>query len=135
MELKELCGKHILQGVDRYQFEREVYWGGTETVNAIRFRLDGITYLAVEDPSDGYRSYCEELIAVDDLPRYMIPDTEVVCSMMPDDVGIWSESKDILVITDAMTGLSVLEVGTGNVGDWYPYCHFEYHPENLMCNQ
>lgn len=44
------------------------------------------------------------------------------------------ESNDILVLTDSLTGEVVLEVGTGNYDDWYPYCHFEYHPEGMACN-
>ena len=124
-QLKDLCGKHILQGIE---------WQSVENneLNAIAFKLDGIVYLAIEDEADGWRSYCKELKTSNKDVRFHIPDTEVMCSMMK---NTFSETNDVLVITDINTGKIVLEVGTKNCDDYYPYCHFEYHPENLVWNK
>jgi hypothetical protein len=53
-ELKDFVGKHILSGIEFSTMIRKDYWGEDESVNYIKFTLDGITYLAVEDPDDGY---------------------------------------------------------------------------------
>ena len=133
MELKDLCGQHVLQGVDYgIKYTRDSRYGGTEEVTGILFRMDGVSYLAIEDPDDGYRSRCEELVVVKEIPKIKLPDVPVVCSMMEDN---HFERNDVLVVRDSQTGEVVLEVGTKNWDDWYPYCHFEYHPENLACNQ
>lgn len=122
-ELKELCGKHILQGVE---------WRHEENKNAVAFKLDGIVYLAIENEADGWRSYCEELKISNKDVHFHIPDTDVMCNMME---NTFSELNNVLVITDINTGKVILEVGTKNYDDYYPYCHFEYHPENLVWNQ
>lgn len=122
-KLKELCGKHILQGVELMSIESK---------NAVAFKLDGIVYLAIENEADGWRSYCEELRISNKDVRFHIPDTDVMCSMMK---NTFSELNNVLIITDINTGKIVLEVGTKNCDDYYPYCHFEYHPENLIWNQ
>jgi hypothetical protein len=36
--------------------------------------------------------------------------------------------------TDVVTGKVVLEVGTDNTEDYYPYCVMNWSPENLACN-
>lgn len=133
MELKDLCGQHVLQGVDyNITYTRETWDGSAEDVTGVLFRLDGVSYLAIEDPDDGWRSRCEELVVVETIPRHTIPDAQVVCSMMEDSL---LERNDVLVVRDSQTGEIVLEVGTMNWDDWYPYCHFEYRPENLACNK
>ena len=136
LQLKDLCGAHKLQGVEQKQVLRKAVedWEEDEMRDGVAVRLDGITYLAVCDPRDGWRSCCEDLEIIEDVPRYRIPDIPVIGTMRPQDR--WSRgTDDILMLIDAATGKSVLEIGTGNTGDWYPYWHFEYHPENLACNQ
>ncbi len=46
-------GRHMLSGVGHATIE--TVW--KEKVDADLFRIDGVTYAAYEDPSDGYRSY------------------------------------------------------------------------------
>lgn len=135
MELKQLCGKHILQGVDRRMYRHENIWGEEVETDSVWFKVDGITYVAVENPSDGWRSYCEDLFATEQSPRYNIPDVPVVCEMMPDGEDWMGVCRnEVLIIRDASNNKVILEVGTENFDDYYPYCHFEYHPENLSCN-
>ncbi len=131
MELKDICGKRILQGIDRKDYKRTEY-GEEITSDAVWFRLDNVTYLAAEDPDDGYRSMCEEIVIVDEIPRFKIPDVPVFCEMKPN--GRF-EDNEILVIRDANNGKVVLEIGTDYLDIYYPAFVCEYHPENLSCNE
>ena len=66
MELKELVGEHMLDAVD-FSDEQVKTWGDQfEACQVMRFRLDGKVYVAVEDPSDGYRSCMNDLAVADD---------------------------------------------------------------------
>lgn len=60
------------------------------------------------------------------------PPQSVVCRMKENGDGFGND--DILVVVDCVTNEIVLEVGTGDYDDWYPYCHFEYHPESMAIN-
>jgi hypothetical protein len=130
-ELEDFIGKHILSGVEFGTMIRKGWYGGDEKVNCVKFTLDGITYLAVEDPDDGYRSYMEDLVIVDDICKIRLPDIEVVCQMQPDTS---CERNNVLVVVDALNGKTILEIGTANYDDYYPYCVMEYTPENMSCN-
>ena len=131
MELKDLCGTHILRGIEIGGREHAIYGDYKELCNYIKFQLDNTVYLAIENPDDGYRSFCEDLVTEDVPCKIHIPDVLVLCSMKDDNKY---EKNDILVLTDCETGKTVLEVGTANTDDYYPYCIFEWHPENLACN-
>ncbi len=133
MELKDLVGKHILQGIELGMEPNLSDWVYFEQRHFILFRLDGVTYKATEDPDDGYRSYMRELQIVEDvIPRVTLPDVEVVGCMHPDDK--W-EKFNVIEFNDAKNGKCVLAIGTGNTDDYYPYCVLEYTPENLACNE
>ena len=99
--------------------------------NICSFTLDGVTYKAIENPDDGYRSYMEELEVSDRTPINSFHGVGVVCSMKE---NTEYENNDILVIRDAHNGKTILEIGTENYDDYYPCCQFVYHPENMMCN-
>lgn len=132
MTFEDLCGIHMFSGVELTEEFRKDLFFGEGSVSVCLFTLDGVTYKAVENPDDGYRSWCESLETSDAKPKYSFPGIQVVCSMMPNDMY---ENNDVLVIKDAVNHQVVLEVGTKNCDDWYPYCHFEYHPENMSVNQ
>lgn len=136
MKLKDLCGKHIFSGCELTVHGNNNDFRFIDTCHVCLFTLDEVTYVAVEDPDDGYRSYCNDLEISEVKPKYSFPGVEVECSMKNDtgECG-WIEKNDILVIRDLGTGKVILEVGTANINDYYPYCHFEYHPENMKCNQ
>lgn len=132
MELKDLVGFHKLTGVKRGRGLCHKDWRGIkEEAEFVAFQLDGVTYLAVEDPDDGYRSYCEKLVIDNSIEIARIPDTEVFCVMKPDSQY---ETNDVLLMLDAKTRSCVLEVGTENTDDYYPYCVMSWHPENLYFN-
>jgi hypothetical protein len=132
MELKDLVGEHELSGVDVTHEEVES-WNGTEKVEVVRFVLDGVTYKAVEDPDDGYRSRCDELIVCDEKISNIFVPHKVICKMAPDDSDGY-DNKDVLIMYDAVTKALVLEIGTGNTDDYYPYCVLNWFPEGLAIN-
>lgn len=131
MELRDLAGKHILSGIEvgEKRFGTRLYV--IEEQRYVKFTLDGIHYLAVEDPDDGYRSYMEDLQTTDDPCEIPLPNVEAVCHMTED--SKWG-NNDILVFVDAANGKEILRIGTGNCYDYYPYCVMEYTPENMSCN-
>ena len=131
MKLNDLVGKHILSGVEVGTLERKA-WFGIEQCNYIKFTLDGVTYIAIEDPDDGYRSYMEELEISEKPCKVKLPNIEVVCKMMEDSEY---ENNDVLQFIDILSGKEILSVGTENYDDYYPCCHLEYHPENMYCNR
>jgi hypothetical protein len=105
----------------------------------IAFTLDGVTYAAVEDPSDGYRS-CLAHVAV--LPA----DESMATQVSPHNVagrhvtsrksyGDNMEICDTVELVDAITGRIVLAFGTDNADDYYPSFVAEWHPEALAANQ
>lgn len=132
IKLEDLCGKHILSGIEVGSMKVEGFWRGFKDANYIKFTLDDTTYLSIENPDDGYRSYMEDLAVVDEGCSIELPNIEVVCTMRED--GRYGKN-DILVFVDTGNGKEILAVGTGNTGDYYPYCVLEYNPENMSCNE
>lgn len=130
-ELMDLVGKHILSGIEVGSMEHKGYWGNTEIYAYIKFTLDGVNYLATEDPADGYRSYMNELETSDTPCKIRLPNIEVCCRMREDDE--WMRN-DVLEFLDVLNGKKILAVGTENYDDYYPYCVLEYTPENMSCN-
>lgn len=131
LTLESLCGEHYLSGVEEKSEEVERLYG-TELCDVVLFTLDGVTYKLVENPDDGYRSYCDEITISEKPPKYTFPPVKVVCSMMENN---GYENNDCIVIRDSSNGKTILEAGTKNYDDWYPYCHFSYTPKNMACNQ
>ena len=130
MELKDLVGKHILQGIELGTEPADQGFWSVDS-NFILFALDGVTYKATENPDDGYRSYLNDLEIVDKKPHIKIPDVEVVGIMREDDD---SEKNDVIEFRDVNNGRCVLAIGTGNTYDYYPYCVLSYKSENMSCN-
>lgn len=137
MELKDLVGLHALEGVEVTTIEMPPYENAsyTETCNCIKFTLDGVHYLAVEEPDDGYRTFMKELMVSDTHCRHrIIPGAQVMCVHFAGRDDRW-QHDDLLRVIDVVTGEPVLIVGTEDVDDYYPLCILEYHPENLACNK
>ena len=136
MELKDLVGNHLMTGIETGTAKRNCWGDKLINCNYVKFRLDGITYMAVEDPEDGYRSCCEELEIVDEECKTALPAILVECKMREDAyANSWCEEKnDILEFYDVANKQMFMAVGTGNIADYYPYFVFEYTPELLSCN-
>lgn len=132
-DLKSLEGVFTLQGVsfdDR--IVRKDYWGDTKC-NHCTFVLDGKTYTAVEDPSDGYRSSMEHLLVGGSECTNMFP---VPCYV----IARFKERSDynrcdILELFDIFTGECVLEVGTSNTDDYYPSFVASFDPKAMAANK
>lgn len=132
VELKSLVGKHKLSGVD---FENESVkryeWSDLEDCQIVRFCLDGKTYMAVEDPSDGYRSCMQHCLVVPEMPKNKFEAVEVYGVMK----GKENYNKnDIVQFYDTVTNKIVLEIGTSNSDDYYPSWVANWSPENLCLN-
>lgn len=131
MKIKELVGVHKLQGIETGTRPATFVWSGATDCNYIKFRLDGVTYIAIENPDDGYRTFIEEIQVVDEDCEIKLPNIDVRCTMRPD-TSI--EKMDVLEFWDFKTKLCVLAVGTQNIDDYYPLAVMEYYPENMGCN-
>jgi len=130
MELKELTGKHILTGVGSGNIKTGDEWN--PIVGSFSFKLDGIIYTAIENPSDGYRSMMEKLVVDEHDIDTRLPEIEVVGKMKDD--SSW-ESNNVLQLIDSKNGKVILEVGTANTADYYPYFVAKWHPKNLAVNE
>lgn len=131
MELKDLVGEHELSGVDTTIEKVKQYGDYYEDYEVVRFVIDGKTYKATKDPNDGHRSYMKELEVTDEKDTNVFPPQKVIGKMKAD--SNWKTNGTIQFI-DAKTGKIVLEVGTDNTNDDYPYCVLFWAPENLAIN-
>ena len=131
MELKDLVGEHVLSGVDFLVSKMETYLDRYEDCEVVNFILDGVTYTAIEDPEDGYRSCMKEINVSDAAITNNFPGQCVIATMRPDEDY---EKNDILDLIDAVTGKVVLSVGTENTDNYYPYWVALFSPENMAIN-
>ena len=132
-ELTDLVGLHMLDAVDFENVQRERWAGGPmEDSSVCRFRLDGVVYTAIEDPSDGYRSSMRELAATTDAMVNVFPPIQVLGRHRT--AGAYNQVDDVLELVDVVTGLVVLEVGTDNTDDYYPGFVSNWRPENMVTN-
>jgi len=129
MKLEELVGKHYLSGFDTATVKADKSYN--EDYNVVRFVLDNKTYKAIEDPSDGYRSYLQDLVVTNEIISNTFPPQKVIGKMKDDDKY---SINDTIQFVDDVTGKIVLEVGTDNTDDYYPYCVMNWYPENLAIN-
>ena len=124
MELKDIVEMKtvFLSGVSFGQEQ-----GNYDVANTMTIVLDGQTLTFVEDPDDGYRSYMKEIRVggPGDCTNTFPP---VECSV---DWGkgesTYGESE-IVALTVKATGKVVVEVGTDNTDDYYPWCVQRFDP-------
>ncbi|OKP79795.1 hypothetical protein BTE77_06815 [Ensifer adhaerens] len=133
-ELTDLIGRRRLDAVDFSNEKiKEIYGDEFVDSSVCRFRLDGIVYVAIEDPGDGYRSNLRNLaIANDANMMNVFPAIDVDGRHRTS--GEYGQVDDVLELVDAITGKVVLEVGTDNVDDYYPGFVSSFHPENMATN-
>ncbi len=128
MTLADLVGEHELTGVDCLEDAAE---DAAKDQNVCIFVLDGIAYVAEEDPEDGYRSYMRELRLADAPVKNSFPPVKVIGSMRRPGV----DQDEVLELRDAITTELVLAIGTMNTDDYYPWCTIEFHPEAMSMNR
>lgn len=133
IDLDSLIGEHVLDAVDMLSERVKQYGEHFEDCEVIRFRLDGIVYTAIEDPSDGYRSSLERLfVSPAEKMRNVFPPIHVLARKKEDERY---SVNDTLQLVDLVTGKVVMEVGTDNTDDYYPCFVSHFAPENMATNQ
>lgn len=130
--LDSLVGEHILDGVDLSSERVRMYDDKYEDASVIRFRLDGIVFTAIEDPSDGYRSSMDKIFYETCELSNTFPPIRVLARKKEN--GKYGDVNDTLELVDLVTGKVVLEVGTNNTDDYYPVFVSAFWPENMASN-
>jgi hypothetical protein len=132
VDLETLVGEHELSGVDGDRIMVKDWCDREEPCEVLRFVLDGKTYEAVEDPSDGYRS---------DMAYFRTTDTPIKNMFAPVKVigryrtkGEYSGTDAVLELIDAANGKLILEVGASNVDDYYPSFVANWIPGDMAVN-
>lgn len=113
-------------------------YGETEVIDALvgkefkfygaverQFKLDNTVFQAIEDESDGYRSYLESIIRIDSEAIFFNQPIAVV-RVEKNEMGDF-EGFSLLDIED---NHEWLRVGTDiTTDDYYPYFTFDYSPK------
>ena len=133
MELKDLIGRHMLDAVDFTNEKIKGWLDEYEDCEVCRFRLDGTTYVAVEDPDDGYRSSMRELLVDENATMSNVFPPIEIEAVYRDKYGDYN-GADILILVDVVTGKTVLEIGTDNTDDYYPFFVSSFQPQNMATN-
>lgn len=89
------------------------------------FKLGDVIFNAIEDESDGYRSYLDSIVE-ENTAGLVFPNAPLS--------KVKIEKYDVLSLdgysfTDEADGYLWLLIGTGGTDDYYPYFVFEYHPK------
>lgn len=96
-----------------------------ESFETLKIGLSGKTYVFVEDPADGYRSYLVDDIKVIDEPfnefRLAAP---IAVTVRRDNSPFW----DVIELVDD-DGHVWLRIGTDGTDDYYPYCVLTWAPK------
>lgn len=133
MKIKELIGEHTLDAVD-FSNEDVKLWGEQfQACQVMRFRLDGICYVATEDPSDGYRSSMHDFVVSDgaEMKNVFVPHKVIGRYRTK---GIYGNEDDVLELIDVKTGKTIIEVGTENIADYYPGFVASFDPKAMWIN-
>lgn len=137
MELSDLAAKvpeTTLTGVDRHQTEYEKWADEMEPCQSLRFRLKSYVFMCIEDPQDGYRSSMREMVVMKDedvqppLTNTFAPIKVKLKHLTANESG---ETRDILEIRRADNDALVIQVGTENTSDYYPYFRDLFDAEAL----
>ena len=125
MILEDLIGYHKFYGLDLIGKGNE----HGDPYNCVLFNLDGITYIAEEDPYDDFRSYMSDIGISENKIRNTFGPVFVECAMSD------SEHSEILELKDVISGKIILSLGTANYTDYYPYCIIDWMPQNMAVNK
>lgn len=131
-QLIDLVGVHIMMFAPttevRHPFESES--------NGVWFNLGEKYYIAFEDPDDGYRSMCEDLIVTNINPDISslvrVNQSVTVTHRASSNTGC--DTDDVIEIRNTATGHLILEVGTEDIDDYYPGFVCRYYPEHFDVN-
>jgi hypothetical protein len=132
--MESLVGKHVLTGVDEINRKIEDYSRSLQDCQCINFILDGITYTAIENPDDGYRSMLDKIIVSDESITNIFNPVRVVVSVITKSKEYDNECE-ILDFVDMVNGKTIMEIGTYNSDDYYPSFVANWIPENMSVNE
>ena len=121
---RDLAGEFELTGCDYIEQDSSPNEYG-EIASSILFVLNGQTYKAMEDRSDGYRSSLKTLQKIDSKVKNTFKPCRVVGKL------INTSEQDLLSFADAETGFTVLEVGTNMFDEYYPSFVGNFTPEHM----
>ncbi len=134
MKLKNLLGEHWLDAVDFKTGDDHNLTTSQELSNAIRFRLDGIAYTAIEDPDDGYRSSMDKLLVSKGADMTNVFNPVWVFGRLKETDRYHSADSEVIEFVDVWTTKVVLEVGTDGSDHYYPAFIANFQPENMVHN-
>lgn len=139
VSFSSLIGHHVLDAVDENsEHIKNEYGSGYEDCRVIRFRLDGVVYAAIEDPDDGYRSSLDRIVILEEPMTNVFTPIDVIVYIKTKTIDEKSGEEDgdvsILEIVDRKNHKTVLEVGTDNTDDYYPYFVGVFSPHNMSTN-
>lgn len=136
-DFSSLIGKRELSGV---QFvDGKLISRKYKYCQAVLFILDDVVYAAIENPDDGYRSYLEKILVIDD----EIVISQITNRFTPQKVQVTyieelGYSGQRVLYFDSVNNakrLEVLIIGTMWDDNYYPYCVMNFYPENMEVNQ
>lgn len=134
VEFTDLVGVHKLSGVDETEINVD-NWGYSRNANCINFILDNVTYTAIEDESDGYRSSMDKIIVNSVEVKNTFEPVDVLVSYVTEPRDDYYGKCKMLYITDTLNGKTILVVGTENLDDYYPAFVASWMPENMAINE
>lgn len=147
VQLEHFDGLGLLSGVWRTSAKIAGGWDAHRDSEHLYFMLDGVIYVVREDPDDGYRSHCRDIL-IDDthMPvNVWHPPEEVFCSFIEDtkqsaDPSWWEEwyrdgGCQLVEMVSTKTKKVVLRFGTDNVEDYYPVFVASFKPEAMGINE
>jgi hypothetical protein len=123
--IQDLVGVHTFTGFSTESVTTPDHY--SRDANVAIFVLDDVTYRALEDPDDGYRSYMDEITITNEKCTNMIPVHFVK--------GNLDEDSDIINFVDIVTKEIVLSIGTDHSDNYYPSCVSDFFPKNLAINK
>lgn len=124
VQLKDLEGIHSLDAVDMGTSEREGMLEEILDAQHIRFRLDGVLYVAYEDPMDGYRSCIKDIEILENARiKNVFPSIMVKAEL----------DEEVLYFKDLKSGEVVMEIGTIQ-NEWYPSFIARFDPKGIFYN-
>jgi hypothetical protein len=114
--IQDLVGVHTFTGFNT---------SSDNDSNTAIFVLDDITYMAIEDPDDGYRSSMNKIIITNEKCTNKIP-VHFVNGEIDDEV---------INFIDIVTKETVLSIGTDYSDSYYPSFVDYFNPTNLAINK
>jgi len=133
MKLKDLIGKHKLDGADFPNANIETWKDSYGDCQIIRFCLDRKVYTVIKDPMDGYRSTMQGIAITEDSIINTFAPIEVIGVYRTK--GKYSGKDDILELMDTKTGNIVIRIGTTDINGHYPTFVADFNPRNMITNQ